>query len=207
MANDSSAVSETRLTLPARLAIKILPLAFITYAVAQWISWTLGIGRVQAVVITFAWVVASTHELLTARPHHRFQEFRWSLDHNVRALGGRVACVGLPWMHSNYPDAWFCVPIAVSPTLMATGAVLAVCWPVYLFIDRQRRRPESPCRSEFAAAVLYSSFFLVSGHLVFAAIAYVAGALVIADLVKRARWSFRRVPAVVSLCPEPHRSL
>ena len=207
MANDSSAVSETRLTLPSRLAFKVLPLALMTYAVVLWISWVIGAGRVQAVVITFGWVVASSHELLTARPQHRFQHFRWSFDHTVRALVGQIVWLGLPWLHSNYPDAWFCAPIAVSPTLMATGAALAVCWPLYLFLDRQRRRQESPCRTEFAAAVLYSSFFLVSGHLVFAAIAYVASALVVADLVKRARWSLRRVPAVVSLCPEPHRVL
>jgi hypothetical protein len=194
-------MTEDTLMLPSRLTLKILPIAFMTFAVAEWISAVLGKGKLQAIVITFSWVVASGLEFLLAHPQQRFQKFRWSLDHNVHTLGSQIVWFGLPWLHGSYPDAWFCAPVAVSPALAATGAVLAACWPLYLLMDRQRRR-ESACGSNFAAAVLYCCFFLLSGHLVFAAIAYIAVANLIADDVKRERWPFQRVPAVLSLCPE-----
>lgn len=185
----------------SRLMLKALPIAFMTFAVAEWMSAVLGKGKLQAIVITFSWVVASGLEFAVARPPQRFQKFRWSLGHNVRTFGAQIAWLGLPWLHGRYPDAWFCVPVVVSPALAATGAVLAACWPLYVFMDRRRRR-ESACGSDFSAAVLYCCFFLLSGHLVFAAIAYIAVANLIADDVKRERWPFRRVPAVLSLYPE-----
>jgi hypothetical protein len=201
MGHDVSAVRLNRLMLPSRLTLKVLPIAFMTFAVAGWMSAVLGKGKLQAIVITFSWVVASGLEFLVARPQQRFQKFRWSLDHNVRAVGGQIVWLGLPWLHGRYPDAWFCAPVTVSPALAATGAVLAACWPLYLFMDR-RWRQQSACGSDFAASVLYCCFFLLSGHLVFAAIAFVAVGNLVADDVKRERWPFRRVPAVVSLCPE-----
>lgn len=192
--------------LPSRLTLKILPIAFMTFAVAEWMLAVLGKGKLQAIVITFSWVVASGLEFLTTKPQQPLQKSRPSLDPNVRTFGGQIVWFGLPWLHGSYPDAWFFAPVVVSPALAATGAVLAVCWPLYLFMDRRRRR-ESACGSNFASAVLYFSFFLLSGHLVFATIAFVAGAHLIADDLKRERWPFRRVPAAPSLCPEAASSV
>jgi hypothetical protein len=185
----------------SRLLLKALPIAFMTFAVAEWMSAVLGNGKLQAIVITFSWVVASGLEFVVARPPHRFPKFRWSLDHNVRTFGAQIAWLGLPWLHGRYPDAWFCVPVVVSPALAATGAVLAACWPLFVFMDRRRRR-ESACGADFSAAVLYCCFFLLSGHLVFAAIAYVAVGNLIVDGVNGERWAFRRASAVLSLCPD-----
>ncbi|HMF93563.1 MAG TPA: hypothetical protein VKE96_04680 [Vicinamibacterales bacterium] len=201
MGHDVSAVTQNRLTLSSRLTLKILPIAFMTFAVAEWMSGLIGKGKLQATVITFSWVVASSQELLTARPQQRFQKFRWSLDHCVRTFGGQIVWLGLPWMQGSHPDAWFCSPVVVPPALAGIGAVLAMCWPLYLFLDRRKRR-ESACSSTLAAAVVYCCFFLVSGHLVFAAVTCVAVANLIADNVKRERPPVRQVPAVLSLCPE-----
>jgi len=199
MSNDVSPVTQNRLTLSSRLTLRILPIAFMTFAVAEWMSGLIGKGKLQAIVITFAWVIASGQELLAARPHQRFQRFRWSLDHCVRTFGGQIVWLGLPWMQGSYPDAWFCAPVVASPALAAIGAVLAICWALYLSLDRRQGRESA---SKLAAAVLYCCFFLVSGHLAFAAIAYVAVAKLIADDMKRERLPFRQVPAVLSLCHE-----
>lgn len=198
MRTDFAAVTHNRLTLSSRLTLKILPIAFMTFAVAEWMSSVIGKGKLPAIVITFSWVVASGQDLLTSRPRQRFQKFRWSLDYSVRTFGGQIVWLGLPWLQGSYPDAWFCAPVVVAPALAATGAVLAMCWPVCLFLDR-RQRGESACRSEFGAPVLYSSFFLLSGHLLFAAIACVAIVDLIADEMKRGPASFRRVAAVLAV--------
>jgi len=201
MDNDVSAVTRKRLMLSSRLTLKILPIAFMTFAVAEWMAGLVGKGKLQAIVITFSWVITSGQELLTARPQQRFPKFCWSLDHSVRTFGGQIVWLGLPWVQGTYPDAWFCAPVVMSSALAAIGAVLAVCWPLYLFVDRRQGR-ESACSSKLAAPVLYCSFFLVSGHLAFAAIACVAVAKLIADDLKRERLPFRQLPAVLSLCPE-----
>jgi len=192
---------------PTRLALKILPTAFMTFAVAGWMSGVVGAGRLPAIVVTFAWVTASGHDLLTARSTQKIHEFRWSLDHICRALGGLVVWLGLPWVQSVHPDAWFSVPVSISPTLAATGAIVAMCLPLYPFMARlQGRQISAAYYSPFRGAVLHCSFFLVSGQLVFAAIAYVAVGILLADLVKRRQWSCD-MPAALSLCvANPHRS-
>jgi len=192
---------------PTRLALKILPTAIMTFAVAGWMSAVVGAGKLPAIVVTFAWVAASGHELLTARSPQQIQEFRWSLDHIFRALGGQVVWLGLPWLQSAHPDAWLCVPVSISPTLASTGAILAMCVPLYPFMARLRGRQISAAYySTFGGAVLHCCFFLVSGQLVFAAIAYVAVGILLADRVKRRQWSCG-VPAALSLCvADPHRA-
>ena len=193
--------------MPTRLALKILPTAFMTFAVAGWMSAVVGAGKLPAIVVTFAWVTASGQELLTAQSPQKIQEFRWSLDHIFRALGGLVVWLGLPWVQSAHPDAWFCVPVSISPTFAATGAILAMCFPLYPFMARLRGRQISAASySPFRGAVLHCSFFLVSGQLVFAAIAYIAVGILLADRVKRRQWSCG-VPAALSLCvADPHRA-
>src|SRR5215475_7189102 len=104
MGHDVSAVTQNRLTLSSRLTLKILPIAFMTFAVAEWMSGLIGKGKLPAIVITFSWVVASGQELLTARPKQRFQKFRWSLDYSVRTIGGQIVWLGLPWMQSSHAD-------------------------------------------------------------------------------------------------------
>src|SRR5262252_5601135 len=197
MTTDCAAVTHQGMASPSRFARKALPIAFMTFAVAQWLPAVLGTGKLQAVVITFSWVIANGEKLLTAvGANRRFPVFPSSFEVNVRMLGGQMVWWGLPWMQASYPDAWFSMPLLVSPPLMVIGATLAVCWPPYLFLGRRRHGPAFG--SEVAATVLYFSFFLLAGHLVFAAIACLAGARLVANVLASVRWSLRPVGAGLS---------
>jgi len=189
MTTDCAAITHKALS-PSRIALKALPIAFLTFAVADWMPAMLGTGKLQAIIITFSWVIASGEELLTAAgPNGRFPIFPSSFDQNIRTLGGQIVWWGLPWLQASYPGAWFSTPVAVSSPLIVIGAMLAVCWPPCLFLGRRRHGPAFG--SEIAGPVLYFSFFLLSGHLAFGAIACLACTSLVATYPAIMRWTLR----------------
>ncbi len=170
--------------LRSRLTVKMMPSVIMTFAIAQWVSGVLGAARLETMVIAFAWTIATGRQFMTSRPGE-LQKFRWSVDAVLSALGGQILWVVLPCVQFAYPDAWFCAPLTIPPTLAATGMVVAVCWPLHPFVMRLQAWLASAQRSEFDAPVLYCSFFLLSGNLVFAASAY---ASVVTLFASRVNW-------------------
>ena len=189
-------VSNGSINIPirTRLAVKMMPTVIVTFAIAQWVSRVLGTARLETMVIAFAWATATGHQLLISRPMERAQGFRWSLDTVLSALGGQILWVVLPCVQFAYPDAWFCAPLTIPPTLVATGMVAAVCWPLHPFVMRLRAWHASARHSEFDAPVLYCSFFLLSGNLVFAASAYASVARLFASRLNWRELIGRSVP-------------
>jgi hypothetical protein len=71
------------------------------------------------------------------------------------------------------------------PALVATGAIVALCWPLRPFVMRRQAFDVSARHRGFEAPVLYCSFFLLSGNLIFLAAVY---ASVVILLVRWVKW-------------------
>lgn len=156
-----------------------------TFAIAQWCLVMLGTARLQTVLIAFAWAAVTGHQFVTSRRIEQVKSFRWSPDAILSALGGQILWVVLPLVQFSQPDAWYCVPVTIPPALIAMGAMVALCWPLRPFVMR-RLAPDVSARClELDAPVLYGSFFLLSGNLVFAAAVY---ASVVLLLARRVNW-------------------
>lgn len=189
--------------LRSRLAVKMMPTVLMTFAIAQWVSAVLGVARLETMVITFAWTIATGHQFMTARRADQLQKFRWSPHTIVSALGGQILWVALPCVQLSDPNAWFCATLAIPPMYVAVSAVVAISWALHPFvIGLLGRGQASPQSSDLDAPVLYCSFFLLSGNLVFAASAC---ASVVALFVGRIKWSAltvsMRVRHQILVCP------
>jgi hypothetical protein len=90
----------------------------------------------------------------------------------VSALGGQILWVVLPYVQLSDPNAWFCATLAIPPMYVAVSGVVAVSWALHPFLMELLGRHASPHDSDLDAPVLYCSFFLLSGNLVFAASAF-----------------------------------
>jgi hypothetical protein len=131
------------------------------------------------------------------------QKFRWSIDQVLGALGGQIVWLVLPWVQHSHPDAWYSLPLTITPMFAGFGALVAVCWPLRLFVVSARVRTAPARQSEFDALVLYGSFFLMSGNLIFAVSAYMS---VVAFLAKAQDWRDLLATARVGW-PHPIRSV
>ena len=171
--------------LRARLAAKTMPSVIMTFAIAQWISGVLGTARLETMVIAFAWTIATGRQFMTSHRAGQLQKFRWSPDAIVSALGGQILWVVLPCVQLADPNAWFCATLTTPPMIVTVSGVIAVYWALHPLVMGLFGRQASSHHSELDAPVLYCSFFLLSGNLVFAASAY---ASVIAFLASRVKW-------------------
>lgn len=169
----------------SRLVLQMMPSAIVTLAIAKWCGAMLGTASLQTFVIAFAWAAVAGHQLVTSRRAEQVQGFHWSLDMILSALGGQILWVVMPWVQFTHPDAWYFVPVTIPSALVATGAIVALWLPLRPFVMRRLAPAASTRHSEFDAAVLYGSFFLLSGHLVFAAAVY---ASVVTLLARRVKW-------------------
>src|SRR6266516_4290132 len=163
----------------SRLVLQMMPSAIMTFAIAQWCGVVMGTARLQTVLIAFAWAAVTGHQLVTSR-REQVQRFHWSPDVILSALGGQMLWVALPLVQLAHPDAWYCVPVTIPPSLIAMGAVVALCLPVRPFVMRRQAPDVSARHMEFDAPVLYGSFFLLSGNLVFAAAVYASVVILLA---------------------------
>ncbi|MEP6872586.1 MAG: hypothetical protein ABI939_12160, partial [Anaerolineaceae bacterium] len=57
-------------------------------------------------LITFAWAAITGHQLVAFRRTEQKLKFRWSADDILRAVGGQIVWVVLPWMQHAQPEAW-----------------------------------------------------------------------------------------------------
>jgi hypothetical protein len=191
-----------QVALRSRLAVKMMPVAVMTFALTQWVSAMLGALRLETMVITFAWTVATAHQFMTSRRADQLQKFRWSPDTIVSALSGQILWVVLPCVQLANPGAWFSATMTTPPMIVAVSGVVAVAWSMRPLVMRLLGRHTSSHQSQLDASVLYCSFFLLSGNLVFAASAY---ASVVAFLAGRFNWrtltsSFQVQPQILA-CP------
>jgi len=92
----------------------------------------------------------------------------------------------LPYVQLSDPNAWFCAALAIPPMYVAVSGVVAVSWALRPFLMELLGRRASRHHSDLDAPVLYCSFFLLSGNLVFAASAF---ASLVAFLAGRINWS------------------
>ena len=182
---EQSQSGSDKVALRSRLAVKMMPSVIMTFAIAQWISGVLGDARPETMVIAFAWTLATGRQFITSHRAGQLQKFRWSPDAILSALGGQILWVVLPCVQLAEPKAWFCATLTVPSMIVAVSAVVAVAWSMHPLLMRSLRRDASPSHSELDAPVLYCSFFLLSGNLVFAAAAY---ASVVAFLAARVNW-------------------
>jgi hypothetical protein len=186
----------------SRLAVKMMPSVIMTFAIAQWISGVLGAARIETMVIAFVWTIATGRQFMTSRRAGQLQKFRWSLSMILSALGGQILWVVLPCVQLSDPNAWFCATLAIPPMYVAVSGVVAVSWALHPFVMGLLGRQASPLHSDLDAPVLYCSFFLLSGNLVFAASAY---ASVVAFFAGRITWSAltvsMRVQQPILVCP------
>jgi hypothetical protein len=191
-----------RRALRSRLAIKTMPSVIMTFAIASWISGVLGAARLETMVIAFVWTIATARQFITSRHTGQLQRFRWSRDTVLSALGGQILWVVLPIVQLSDPNAWFCATLAIPPMYLAVSGLVAVSWSLYPFVMGLLGRQASPHHSDLDAPVLYCSFFLLSGNLVFAASAYTS---VVAFFGGRINWSAltvsMRVQPQVLACP------
>jgi hypothetical protein len=169
----------------SRLVLQMMPSAIMAFAIAQWCCMMLGAARVQTVVIAFAWAAVTGHQLVTSRRREQVQRFLWTPDLILSALGGQMLWVVLPLVQFAHPESWYCVPVTIPPALVATGAIVAICWPLRPFVMRRQPPDVSARYLELDAPVLYGSFFLLSGNLVFAAAVY---ASIVILLARRVKW-------------------
>jgi hypothetical protein len=190
-----------QVALRSRLAVKMMPVAVMTFALAQWVSAMLGL-RLETMVITFAWTIATGHQFMTSRRADQLQKFRWSPDTIVSALSGQIIWVVLPGVQLANPSAWFCATMTIPPMIVAVSGAVAVAWSLRPLVMRLLGRHAAPHLSQLNAPVLYCTFFLLSGNLVFAASAY---ASVVAFFAARFNWrtlttSFQVQPQILA-CP------
>jgi hypothetical protein len=171
--------------LRSRLAVKMMPTVLMTFAIAQWVSTVLGVARVETMVITFAWTIATGRQFITSRRADQLQKFRWSPDSIMNVLGGQILWIGLPCVQLANPDAWFCATLTAPSTIVALSGVVAVAWSLHPLVFQLFGGQAPPHHSELDAPVLYCCFFLLSGNLVFAAS---ASASIVAFLVGRISW-------------------
>jgi hypothetical protein len=156
----------------SRLAVKTMPSVIMTFAIASWISGVLGAARLETMVIAFVWTIATARQFITSRRAGQLQKFRWSRDTIFSALGGQILWVVLPCVQFANPNAWFCATLTIPPTIVAASGAVAVYWSLHPLVMGLLGRRASSRHSELDAPVLYCSFFLLSGNLVFAASAY-----------------------------------
>ena len=175
-----------RRAMRARLAVKMMPSVIMTFGIAQWISGVLGAARLETMVIAFVWTIATGRQFMMSRRAGQLQKFRWSLSMILSALGGQILWVVLPCVQLSNPNAWFCATLAIPPMYVAVSGVVAVLWSLHPFVMGLLGRQASAHDSDLDAPVLYCSFFLLSGNLVFAASAY---ASVVAFFAGRIDWS------------------
>jgi len=183
--DEQSQSGPDKAALRSRLAVKMMPSVIMTFAIAQWISGVLGAARPETMVIAFAWTLATARQFITSRRAGQLEKFRWSPNTILSALGGQILWVVLPGVQLADPNAWFCAALPVPSMIVAVSSVVAVAWSLDPLLMRLLGRHGSPDRSELDAPVLYCSFFLLSGNLVFAASAC---ASVVAFLAARVNW-------------------
>ena len=169
----------------SRLAVQILPCVMMTFAISRWTIEVLGTTNAPTKLITFAWAAVTGHQLVMSRRAEQKQKFHWSIDQILGAVGGQVVWFVMPWVQHAHPGAWYSLPLAITPMLAGFGTVVAVCWPLQLLVASARVRTAPARDSEFDALVLYGSFFLISGNLIFAVSAYVS---VVALFAKEHDW-------------------
>jgi hypothetical protein len=186
----------------SRLAVKMMPSVIMTFGIAQWISGVLGAARLETMVIAFVWTIATGRQFMTSRRAGQLQKFRWSPSTILSVLGGQLLWVVLPCVQLSDPNAWFCATLAIPPMYVAVSGVVAVSWSLHPFLMGLFGRQASADHSDLDGPVLYCSFFLLSGNLVFAASAY---ASVMAFFAGRIDWSAStvsmRVPQQILVCP------
>ena len=177
MMNSVSAWRPSAAALRSRVTGQFLPAVMMTFAISKWAIAVLGPAKASTILITFAWAAVTGHQLVMSRRTEREQQIRWSADQILGGVGGQIVWVALPWLQQTRPDAWYCLPLTLSPALVGFGAMMAVCWPLRLFVAPASGHTALARHSEFDALVLYGSFFLLSGNLIFAASAYLSVAI------------------------------
>jgi hypothetical protein len=191
-----------RRAMRSRLAVKMMPAVIMTFAIAQWISGVLGAARLETMVIAFVWTIATARQFMTSRRAGQLQKFRWSLSTILSALGGQILWVVIPCVQLSDPNAWYCATLAIPPMYVVVSGVVAVSWSLHPFVMGLLRRQASPDLSDLDAPMLYCSFFLLSGNLVFAASAC---ASIVAFFAGRIDWSAVtvsvRVEQQILVCP------
>jgi len=185
MTGTSSLPRPSMAAIKYRLAVQVLPSVIMTMAIAEWTCAVVGTAKIQTVLITFAWAAVTGHQLITSRQTEQKKKFGWSADLVLSVLGGQMLWVVLPWVQFSHPDAWYCAPLTIPPALVIAGAILAVGWPLRLLVVSADSGTRPANRSEVDALVLYGSFFLLSGNLLFAVSAYVA---VITFFARGVKW-------------------
>ena len=186
----------------SRLAVKMMPSVIMTFGIAQWVSGVLGAARLETMVIAFVWTIATGRQFMTSRRAGQLQKFRWSLSMILSALGGQILWVVLPCVQLSDPNAWFCATLAIPPMYVAVSGVVAVSWSLHPFVMGLLGRQASPHHSDLDAPVLYCSFFLLSGNLVFAASAYASVVAFFAGRINLSALTVSmRVQPQILVCP------
>jgi hypothetical protein len=186
----------------SRLAVKMMPSVIMTFAIASWISGVLGAARLETMVIAFVWTIATARQFITSRRAGQLQKFRWSRDTILSALGGQILWVVVPCVQFADPNAWFCATLTISPTIVVASGAVAVYWSLHPLVMGLLGRRASSRHSELDAPVLYCSFFLLSGNLVFAAAAYASLVALFACRISLSALSVSmRVQPQVLACP------
>jgi hypothetical protein len=157
----------------ARVARTLL----LTFGTAYWCADLMGVSSPEAqIVVTYSWVSTITLRL------REETEPRLSL---FPALGGQMFYVLLPLIRKATLEWWGWTPVAMPAIALPFGAGLALCWalqPFGLPLLKMFRVRVSAARRwakawDLDSTVLGFSAFLLSGSLVFAAVACLAAGL------------------------------
>lgn len=136
-----------------------------TFAIAAWATIVLGIRDVNVLlVITFSWTATAALRLAAIPPSSEDDQSLWGADFGIRAAAGVVVWLGLPALRLSHPDLWIWQPLVMPEQLSATGATLALCWPLWPFwVDLPDHARRDLPGSDVETLLLTCSLFLVSG--------------------------------------------
>ena len=146
-----------------------------TFAIASWCSVVLGIRDVNVLlVVTFAWTSAVALRMAAARSDCDQARSLWSAGFALKASIGVALWIALPALKVSFPEWWVWQPLVVPGQMTATGATVALCWPLRPFWVRMPGDESAPTAlpgTDVETLLLTVSLFFVSGSLVLAVIA------------------------------------
>jgi hypothetical protein len=141
----------------------------VTFSVAQFCRVFAGDLPVPALlVMTFAWASTIAGQLAEADHAGTVDSRLWSPDAAVGFLSGQLLWAA-PLLRVLAPAHWFWLPVPTASALTAAAVVATVCCPLIPWWNKVvGRRPALVLSRDLDLAILCSSFFLLSGSLVFA---------------------------------------
>jgi len=137
--------------------------------------------------VIFAWTSTAALRLATPQPAGVGVASLWNADFAVKASIGIAVWIILPALRISFPEWWVWQPLVVPGHMTATGATVALCWPLRPFwVQMPADEPNRRARpgTDVETLLLCCSLFFVSGSPVLAAFAIACVLLMLARTIR-----------------------